>query len=89
MIRVHRKLAKGMEVLDYYTNNEWLFENTNALQIWAKLNDSEKMAYRIDLSEFDVTKVVEFFENGVLGARRYLLNQPDESLPSARRVFIM
>lgn len=89
MIRVHRKLAKGMEVLDYYTNNEWQFDNTNAIQVWAKLNDVEKITYRIDLSEFDEKKVFEFFENGVLGARRYLLNQPDESLPSARRVFIM
>lgn len=89
MIRVHRKLAKGMEVLDYYTNNEWHFDNTNALEIWAKLNDVEKLAYRMDLSEFDEEKVFEFFENGILGARRYLLNQPDESLPSARRVFIM
>lgn len=89
MIRVHKKLAKGMEVLDYYTNNEWHFDNKNAMAIWSLINEMEKKNYRIDLLDFGEDKVIELFENGALGARRYLLKQPDESLPFARMVFHM
>jgi alcohol-forming fatty acyl-CoA reductase len=89
MLRVHRKLAKGMELLDYYTNNEWQFDNTNALKIYGMVNKVESKVYQVHLTDFNDEKANQFFENGVLGARRYLLNQPDEALPSARRMLIM
>lgn len=89
MVRVHRKLAKGMNVLDYYTTNEWNFDNSNATQIWSMINGVELENYRINLTDFGEDKISEYFEDGVLGARRYLLNQPDESIPSARRMMIL
>jgi alcohol-forming fatty acyl-CoA reductase len=70
-------------VFEYYVNNQWDFDNTNADIIRAKLNKTEKSIYRCDAEGVDIYK---YFENCVLGARRYLLKQPDEMLPKARRM---
>lgn len=83
MWRVHERIAKGMEVLEYYANNQWDFDNKHAIIIRAKLNKSEKLKYKCDAEGVDI---FQYFENCILGARRYLLKQSDDLLPSARRM---
>lgn len=72
-----------MEVLEYYANNQWDFDNKQGNIIRAKLNKIEKTNYKCDAEGVDIFK---YFENCILGARRYLLKQPDDLLPSARRM---
>lgn len=86
MWKVHERIAKGMEVLQYYANNQWDFDNKHAIIIRAKLNEKEKIRYKCDAEGVDVYK---YFENSILGARRYLLKQPDSRLPDARRMMKM
>jgi len=81
--KVHERIAKGMEVLQYYGNNQWDFDNKHANIIRAKLNKLEKSRYKCDSEGVDVYK---YFENCILGTRRYLLKQPDSMLPAARRM---
>lgn len=72
-----------MEVLQYYANNQWDFDNKNAIIIRAKLNNLEKKLYKCDAEGVVVS---EYFENCILGARRYLLKQGDEQIPKAKRM---
>jgi alcohol-forming fatty acyl-CoA reductase len=89
MLRIHRRLAKGMEVLDYYVNKEWKFDNSNCEYLWSIISEKENYIYKVNAKDFTEATAMEFFENGILGARRYLLHQPDETLPSARRWLTM
>lgn len=75
-----------MEVLEYYANNQWDFDNKHAIIIRAKLNKTEKERYKCDAEGVDIYK---YFENCIIGGRRFLLKQPDERLPSAKRMMKM
>ncbi|KAG5680579.1 hypothetical protein PVAND_010076 [Polypedilum vanderplanki] len=81
--RVHERIAKGMEVLEYYANNQWDFDNKHAIIIRARMNKTELKKYKVDAKGIDIYK---YFEDCILGGRRYLLKQPDSMLPSARRM---
>jgi alcohol-forming fatty acyl-CoA reductase len=84
--KVHERIAKGMEVLQYYANNQWDFSNKHGNIIRAALNKREKILYKCDAEGVDIPK---FFENCILGARRYLLKQTDDRIPAAKRMMIL
>lgn len=72
-----------MEVLQYYANNQWDFDNKHAIIIRGRMNEYELTKYKVDAKGIDIYK---YFEDCILGGRRYLLKQPDEMIPAARRM---
>jgi alcohol-forming fatty acyl-CoA reductase len=72
-----------MEVLEYYANNQWDFDNKHAIVIRARMNETELAKYKVDAKGVDI---YQYFENCILGGRRYLLKQTDDMLPAARRM---
>lgn len=48
LCRVHRRIQKGFDVFEYYANNQWDFDNTNALYMRSILNELEAKRYAID-----------------------------------------
>lgn len=89
MIRVQKRLAKGLEVLDYYVTNSWEFDNTNCVDIFKLVNDYEEKKYYVAVHKFPADRITKIMKNSVLGARRYLLKEPDETLPSSRKILKM
>ncbi len=89
MWHVQKKLAKGMEMLDYYTNNVWEFDNRNSLYVFQLVNSVETKRYYAEIYNFGRERMVASLRNTVLGARRYLLKEPDETLPGARKLLKM
>lgn len=82
MCRVQRRIQKGFEVFEYYANNQWDFENKNIYEIRDKLNPIEYKKYQIHGEDMDID---EYFEACIRAARVYILNEPPETLPAARR----
>ncbi|XP_011495910.1 PREDICTED: putative fatty acyl-CoA reductase CG5065 [Ceratosolen solmsi marchali] len=82
MCRVHRRIKKGFEVFEYYANNQWDFENSNISEIRALLNEKEQAQYQLHGDDMDLD---EYFENCIRAARVFILNEPPETLPAARR----
>ena len=82
MCRVHRRIQKGFEVFEYYANNQWDFENSNLAEIREIVNEKEKVLYQLHGDDMDLD---EYFENCIRAARVFILNEPPETLPSARR----
>ncbi|XP_033223503.1 putative fatty acyl-CoA reductase CG5065 [Belonocnema kinseyi] len=82
MCRVHRRIKKGFEVFEYYANNQWDFVNDNLINIRDKLNPREKVKYLLHGDDLDLD---EYFETCIRAARIYILNEPPETLPAARR----
>lgn len=39
---------KGFEVFEYYANNQWDFDNSNAIHLRTLVNPVEKKKYKID-----------------------------------------
>ncbi|XP_044017829.1 putative fatty acyl-CoA reductase CG5065 [Aphidius gifuensis] len=82
MCRVHRRIQKGFEVFEYYANNQWDFENDNITVIRNKFNEREKINYQLHGDDLDLD---DYFEACIRAARIYILNEPPETLPAARR----
>jgi fatty acyl-CoA reductase len=89
MMHVQRRIAKGIDVLDYYANNAWEFDNTHCLNIFKLLNAVEAKKYFVAIHEIDKGTIERALRSNILGTRRYLLNEPDETLPSSRRLLKM
>ena len=82
MCRVHRRIQKGFEVFEYYANNQWDFVNKNITDIRDKLNPRERNDYQIHGDDLNLDA---YFESCIRAARVYILNEPPETLPAARR----
>ncbi|XP_055606767.1 putative fatty acyl-CoA reductase CG5065 [Uranotaenia lowii] len=82
LCRVHRRIAKGFEVLEYYANNQWDFDNTTVMHLREKINDVEKVKFKIDA---DGVVIEKYFEDCIMGARKFILNETDDTIPAARR----
>lgn len=82
MCRVHRRIQKGFEVFEYYANNQWDFENSHIAYLRTIVNEKEKILYQLHGDDMDLD---DYFENCIRAARIFILNEPPETLPAARR----
>ncbi|XP_065172075.1 putative fatty acyl-CoA reductase CG5065 [Atheta coriaria] len=83
LMKIQRRISKGYEVFHYYTSNQWNFVNKNLLAMRDDvLNEREAAVYMLDDENLDIEK---YFLNCMIGARRYLMHEPDETLPTAMR----
>ncbi|XP_039497310.1 putative fatty acyl-CoA reductase CG5065 [Drosophila santomea] len=82
LCRVQNRIYKGFEVFEYYANNVWNFDNSEAVKLRKLMNNKERRTYVIEKIELDL---IDYFTNCVLCARRLILKESDESIPAARR----
>lgn len=82
LCRVQNRIFKGFEVFEYYANNVWSFDNSEAVKLRKLMNNRERKTYVIEKIDLDL---IDYFTNCVLCARRLILKESDESIPAARR----
>ena len=82
MLRVQRRINKGFEVFEYYTNKQWHFRNECADEIRKMMNERERKVFKIDGNDLDIN---QYLLDATHAARLYVLNEPPETLPAARR----
>lgn len=79
---MQNRIEKGFEVFEYYANNQWDFKNESALYVRPLMNTRERREYKVDGDGIDFK---EYFTDCVMAARVYILNEPPETIPAARR----
>ncbi|XP_076277547.1 putative fatty acyl-CoA reductase CG5065 [Lasioglossum baleicum] len=82
MCRVQRRIKKGFEVFEYYANHQWDFENSNMYEVRDRFNAIEYEKYQLHGDDMDIDV---YFEACIRAARVFILNEPPETLPAARR----
>lgn len=82
LMRVHRRISKGFDVFEYYTNNQWDFKSDIAQTVRQSLNPRERRDYKVDAIGLDISK---YFEDCIRAARIFILKEYDDTLPAARR----
>lgn len=83
MVRVQRKIAAGMDVLQYFTMRDWDFRNHNAWSLWPALNERDKKTFYIN--NVVPVNTREYLKIILLGSRQFCCKEPLSSLPRARR----
>ncbi|KAG6443938.1 hypothetical protein O3G_MSEX003057 [Manduca sexta] len=82
LCRVQRRITKGFEVFEYYTNNQWDFKSDIAQTVRQRLNARERRDYKVDAVGLDIIK---YFEDCIRSARIFILKEYDDTIPAARR----
>ncbi|KAB0791554.1 hypothetical protein PPYR_03354 [Photinus pyralis] len=82
MVRIQDKLCKAARCLEFFTTQEWEFDDSNVNALSRVLNEHDKKEFC-----FDVAQIMweDYLENYVLGIRRFIFKEEAESLPSARK----
>ncbi|XP_067632986.1 putative fatty acyl-CoA reductase CG5065 isoform X2 [Eurosta solidaginis] len=82
LCRVQKRINNGFQVFEYYANNVWDFDTSEAVKLRALMNKKERLTYVIERINVDL---IDYFEHCVLCARRLILKESDETIPAARR----
>lgn len=81
MVRVQKRIAVGMEVLQYFTMRGWNFKIENSKALIDDLSESDKNTFFIQNVNIDVEK---YMIQVLLGARQYCMKEPLTNMDRAR-----
>ena len=69
-------------MFEYYANKQWHFRNEQIFVMRKMMNERERKAFKIDGNDLDIR---QYLLDAIYAARLYILNEPPETLPAARR----
>ncbi|KXJ73600.1 hypothetical protein RP20_CCG015450 [Aedes albopictus] len=83
MIKIQKRISQGLEVLQYYTTKVWIFKNDNMRAMYSRLSEDDREKFYFDMSHVHWPT---YFLNYIMGVRQYVLKEPPETLPKARKL---
>lgn len=82
---MQRRIYNANIALEIFIRTSWTFHNERFLQLHDRIQPNDLDAFRYD--RFTTVDARQYLTDCVLGARRFLLNEPDENIPRAQRNF--
>lgn len=70
MLKIYEKAYKQTLVYGYYTLNEWNFTNRNAVDMFNRLSQADKIIFNFDTSAIDWKRIVGIW---CLGLRLFMI----------------
>lgn len=85
LMGLQRKMYEANKALSYFVTNDWDFKNDKLFNIcrYLRYEDTKDFDYRYCFK----TDAILSARNCVMGFRRYLLKEKDESLPQSRKTY--
>lgn len=86
LLGLQRKMYEANKALSYFVTNNWDFKNENLINLnsFLRLEDLKAFAYRND-HYYDKVLSARYC---ILGYRRYLLKESDESIPRCHQTYL-
>ncbi|XP_063696526.1 putative fatty acyl-CoA reductase CG5065 [Culicoides brevitarsis] len=84
--KVQRKIKAAMEAIHYFITHTFEICNFNYMNLSNFVNDADKKTFDIRIMEEKKNRP-DFNKNAIVHIRKYLLKDPDETLPAARKKF--
>ncbi|KAL6427484.1 hypothetical protein ACFW04_008770 [Cataglyphis niger] len=81
LLKVYKKIHKFMDVLNYFSTQEWKFTNDRLHALLIKLTSKDRENFFCDIRDLDWNV---YFETYISGIRIYLIKDPLDTLPQAR-----
>lgn len=82
LVKVQDKLCKAAKCLEYFTTQEWQFDDSNVRTLTLSLSEQDKRDFCFDVAQINWE---EYIEDYVLGIRRFIFKEEETSLPKARK----
>lgn len=84
MIRLVRRMHNAFNMLEFFTNHEWIFPCDNLLKLTDSLSPVDQKLFDFDVRKIDWR---EYTYNMYIGIRRHLLKEDDENVHKAKKRF--
>ncbi|XP_068621731.1 fatty acyl-CoA reductase wat-like [Battus philenor] len=81
MLKVYSKIHKFSSVISYFCTREIKFCNRRTKELWQSTSSLDRQLFPFSMGEIDWQ---DYFDDYLVGIRRYLFKQSDDSLPRAR-----
>lgn len=81
MIRLQKRIHAGLELLQFFTTREWIFDTTNFVGLINEVSGKDKEMYPLD---FEIIPMYEYMKVSLLGGRQYCMKEDLSSLPRCR-----
>lgn len=81
MIRLQKRIQRGLSLLQFFTTREWKFDTTNFLKLIEEVKGKDKEMYPMDMN---VVTPEEYMKISFLGSRQYVMKEDLSTLPRAR-----
>jgi len=81
-VKLCNKMLKAIDALEYFMIRNWTFHNTNVRSLYDALSPVDKDVFNFDISQMDWK---DYFETYQLGIKQYILDEPADSLPEAKK----
>ncbi|XP_015921823.1 putative fatty acyl-CoA reductase CG5065 [Parasteatoda tepidariorum] len=82
MMRVYQKVHKATSCLEFFTTRDWKFSCNNMVMLNDAMSQEDKENFFVDIRTLDWPY---FWENHVLGCRKFILKEDPSTIPSARK----
>lgn len=87
MVHVQKKISVGMDVLKFFTMNDWNFKSDNFSALIKTQSKSEYDMFLIDTQNSGDT--VEYLKTSLYGGRQYCARDPLSTIPKAKILYKM
>jgi len=82
MVKMTGKMNYGLEVVKYFSHNEWTFKSDNLIALWSQLNPTDQKEFNFNMASIDWP---EMANSCYFGNRRFLLKETEDTIPFARK----
>ncbi|KAG5679399.1 hypothetical protein PVAND_008967 [Polypedilum vanderplanki] len=82
LLKLYRKVNKFTEVIEFFTNNQWHFDDDNVIRLWNTMTPHDKKLFKFNLWSIEWH---HFFELYVKGIRKYIYKEDEDTLEVARK----
>lgn len=83
MVRIYKRIAMGLELLQFFTTRQWVFHNDRFMGMWQDMSPADRRLFNFDVTE---VKISDYIDRCLLGARQYCLKEDPATLPRQRRL---
>uniref|UniRef100_A0A0A1XFL8 Fatty acyl-CoA reductase n=2 Tax=Zeugodacus cucurbitae TaxID=28588 RepID=A0A0A1XFL8_ZEUCU len=80
MLKIYRKIHKFCSVMEYFSSNDFKFDNDNVRTLSSKLEGADKQLFGFDMRHLDWK---ELFRVSLVGLRLYVVKDDPRSVPES------
>lgn len=81
MVRIYDKLHRATNALEWFTTHDWNFKSNNVIEMSERLQGIDQKTFQFDVRNLQWT---DYWHDYVLGIRKFILKEEDETIQSAR-----
>lgn len=82
LVPLYHKIKKGLDAVQYFTTSGWLFRSNNVVALVDELSPTDRQLFNLDVR---TVHWLSYWEQYVLGIRKYLFKEDVSKLPDARK----